>query len=76
MTSGMTIVHDLQCPFCDKHPDGEPNYKHLYCKDCADETKVIVKKNMDTNFVCQVCNDDMDKATHVRHWIVTALAYM
>jgi hypothetical protein len=35
-----------------------------------------VKKDKDTNFACQVCNDDPEKATHVRHWIVTALAYM
>jgi hypothetical protein len=36
----------------------------------------VVNKDKDFNFACQVCNDDMEKATHVRHYLVTALAYM
>ena len=72
----MTVIGDIQCPLCEKHPSGELNYKHLYCMDCAKETQVVVKKDEDTNFVCLACIDEMDKPTHISHHIVTVERYM
>jgi hypothetical protein len=71
-----SVVHDFQYPFCKNHPSSECNYKFGYCKDCGDDTRVVLRKDQDTNFVCLACNEEEKNATHVNHFIVSVSAYM
>ncbi len=71
-----TMVQDTKCPFCNLHPPGEANYKFKYCKDCGDETTVVCQKEMDKNFVCPTCIDNMVNEDHMRHVVVSVTAYL
>jgi len=68
-----TNVDDPAAPRCTV-PGHEIN-KNLYCADCADNFKEIVPKEADPNFVCQICNNQMN-SPHLRHWLPTAVSYM
>ena len=71
-----TMMQDPKCPYCNLHPSGELNYKIKYCADCGDESKEVVGKDEDRNFVCPTCIDLMQNELHMRHYIVSVPAYL
>ena len=71
-----TMMQDTKCPFCNQHPSTEAHYKFKYCKDCGDETKEVLKKDQDRNFVCPTCVDNMATEDHQRHIVISVTAYM